>query len=320
MERNQLGTSDLHITPIGVGTWAIGGSGWAYAWGSQDDRESMAAIHHALDLGLNWIDTAPVYGLGHAEEVVGQVVRERSDRPLVFTKCTRLWDSAGNPYGSLKAPSIRREVEDSLRRLQLDVIDLYQVHWPDPFEDIEECWSTMADLKAEGKVRFIGVSNFDVSQMQRAQAIAPLTSLQPPYSLLSREIEGEILGYCQQHAIGVLAYSPMMLGLLSGAMTRERIASFPPDDFRRNHPQFQEPDITRNLKLVELLRDIGSRHDRSPAEVAIAWTLHHPAVTAAIVGVRRPAQVDGVIGAATFRLSEDELATIETFFRQEARP
>ncbi|NJN67984.1 MAG: aldo/keto reductase [Chloroflexaceae bacterium] len=314
MKRNQLGTSDLSITPIGVGTWAIGGSGWAYAWGPQNDRESLAAIHRALDLGLNWIDTAPVYGLGHAEEIVGRAVRARSDRPLVFTKCTRLWDQAGNPYGNLKAASIRREVEDSLRRLQVEVIDLYQVHWPDPEEDIEECWSTMADLKAEGKVRFIGVSNFNVAQMRRAGALAPSTSLQPPYSLLNRDIEGEILGFCQQHRIGVLAYSPMMLGLLSGTMTRERVAAFPPDDFRRNHPQFQEPNLSRNLKLVELLRDIGSHHQASPAEVAIAWTLHHPAVTAAIVGVRHPAQVDGVIGAATLALSADELATIEDFF------
>jgi len=313
MQTKKLGSSDMHITPIGIGAWAIGGGGWAFGWGPQDDNDSIAAIHAALDRGINWIDTAAVYGLGHSEEVVARALKNRSPKPYVFTKCARVWNERGEIGKSLKADSIRLEVEASLRRLQVDVIDLYQIHWPEPDEEIEEGWSTMAELKREGKVRHIGVSNFNASQMRRAQAIAPIASLQPPYSLVSPEIEESVLPYALANDIGVIVYSPMKSGLLSGTMTRERIAALPVDDFRRRVPNFQEPLLSKNLKLAELLRGIGERHGRTAGEVAIAWTLRHPAVTAAIVGMRSADQVDGVIGAADFRLSPQELAEIEAF-------
>jgi aryl-alcohol dehydrogenase-like predicted oxidoreductase len=313
MEKRRLGNSDLEITPIGIGAWAMGGGGWQFAWGPQDDAESIAAIHSALDKGLNWIDTAAIYGLGHAEEVVARALHGRSRKPYIFTKCERIWDEQREIGKSLKAESIRRECEDSLRRLQVDVIDLYQIHWPEPEEDIEEGWTELARLREQGKVRWIGVSNFNVEQMERCQRIATITSLQPPYSMVSPQIEESILPYCGEHGIGVIVYSPMKSGLLTGAMTRERIANMPPDDFRQRTPQFKEPLLTRNLALVELLREIGGRHGRTPGEVAIAWTLRHPAVTAAIVGMRSAKQVDGVIGAAEFRLSTDEVGEIERF-------
>jgi aryl-alcohol dehydrogenase-like predicted oxidoreductase len=315
MQTKQLGNSDMHITPIGIGAWAMGGGGWSFAWGPQDDNESVAAIHAGLDAGINWIDTAAVYGLGHSEEVVARALKDRGRKPLVFTKCERVWNERREIAKSLKADSIRREAEASLRRLQLDVIDLYQIHWPEPEEDIEEGWTAMAELQREGKVRWIGVSNFNVDHFRRAQAIAPITSLQPPYSILSPEIEDSILPYTQAHGIGTLVYSPMKSGLLSGAMTRERIAAMPADDFRRRTPPFQEPRLTRNLELAELLRSIGGRHGRTPGEVAIAWTLRHPAVTAAIVGMRSAKQVEGVIGAAEFRLSGEEVREIEAFLQ-----
>src|SRR5882762_2066553 len=311
MQTKKLGSSDMHLTPIGIGAWAIGGGGWAFGWGPQDDNDSIAAIHAALDRGINWIDTAAVYGLGHSEEVVALALQDRSPKPYVFTKCARVWNERGESGKSLEADSIRREVEASLRRLQVDVIDLYQIHWPEPDEEVEEGWTTMAELKREGKVRHIGVSNFSASQLQRAQAIAPITSLQPPYSLISPEIEESILPFAQANNIGVLVYSPMKSGLLSGTMTRERIAALPADDFRRRVPNFQEPLLSKNLKLADLLRGIGERHGRTAGEAAIAWTLRHPAVTAAIVGMRNASQVDGVIGAADFRLSPQELAEIE---------
>jgi aryl-alcohol dehydrogenase-like predicted oxidoreductase len=314
METKRLGNSDMMITRIGVGAWAIGGGGWAFAWGPQDDNESIAAIRAALDRGINWIDTAAIYGLGHSEEVVARALAGRSKRPYVFTKCERVWNERREIGKSLKADSIRREVEASLRRLKLDVIDLYQIHWPEPDEDIEEGWSTMAELKAEGKVRWIGVSNFNVQQLERARKIAPVTSLQPPYSILTRGVEDEVLPYCQQNNIGVIVYSPMKSGLLTGSMTRERIAAMPPDDFRT--PHFQEPLLSRNLELAELLRRIGARHGRTPGEVAIAWTLRHPAVTAAIVGMRSPKQVDGVAGALEFRLTQNEIDEIESFMNE----
>ncbi|MBV9616023.1 MAG: aldo/keto reductase [Ktedonobacteraceae bacterium] len=314
MQTRQLGNTDMHITSIGLGTWAIGGPGWAASWGAQDDNDSIAAIHRAVDLGLNWLDTAAVYGLGHAEEIVGRALKGRSNRPYIFTKCSRKIGADGKLTGVLKADSIRQEVEDSLRRLQVDVIDLYQIHRPVPDEDIEEGWRTMADLKRAGKVRYIGVSNFNVDQLRRIQEIAPVSSLQPPYSLIRREAEEEILPFCQQHNIGVIVYSPMASGLLTGAMTPERILSLPQDDWRTQNPQFREPLLSRNMALVTLLYDIGKRHDKTPGEVAIAWTLHNPAVTAAIVGSRRPAQLDQVIGAADFRLSKEEVQEIEAFF------
>ncbi|MDQ5819081.1 MAG: aldo/keto reductase, partial [Actinomycetota bacterium] len=312
METRAFGKTGLEITPIGFGSWAIGGSGWRGAWGPQDDEEAVGAIRRAVERGINWVDTAAVYGLSHSEELVARALKglPESERPYVFTKCSRVWDQSGNVSDNLKRDSVKRECEDSLRRLQTDVIDLYQVHWPRPDEDIEEGWSAMAELKEEGKVRHIGVSNFDVSQMERAQRIAPVETLQPPYSMLKREAEQEILPYCQENDIGVIVYSPMRSGLLTGKMTPERVQNLPTDDWRRNDPDFREPRLSKNLELVELLRAIGEVHGRSPAEVAIAWTLRHPAVTAAIVGGRRPDQVDGVIGAAEFRLSEDEIEEI----------
>jgi|SRR5579859_1539911 len=311
MQTRQLGKSDLHITPIGFGAWAIGGGGYQFGWGSQDDQESIAAIHRALDLGINWIDTAAVYGLGRSEEVVARALKGRSNRPFVLTKCERVWNESGKISGSLKTDSLRRELEASLRRLQVDVIDLYQVHWPDPGADIEEGLSALAKFQSEGKIRSIGVSNFNVEQMRRALSVAPITSLQPPYSLLNREIEQEILPFCAEQQIGVIIYSPMSSGLLTGKMTRERIEQMPEDDWRKRSRRFQEPQLSQNLQLVELLREIGQRHGRSPGEVAIAWTLRRPEVTGAIVGGRRPDQVEGIIGAADFRLNDDELSEIE---------
>ncbi len=313
MQTRPLGNTDMEITPIGFGAWAIGGGNWGGGWGSQDDQDSIAAINRAIDLGINWIDTAAVYGLGRSEQVVARALKGRTDRPYVFTKCGLVWDENRQVGNSLKADSIRKECEDSLRRLETDVIDLYQIHWPNPDEDIEEGWSTMAELQKEGKVRWIGVSNFSVEQMQRAQAIAPVSSLQPPYHLLKPEVEEEILPFCLDQGIGVINYSPMASGLLTGRMTRERIESLPEDDWRKRGEEFQEPNLSRNLELADLLGQIGERHGRSAAVVAIAWTLRHPAITGAIVGARRPEQVDGVIDAAEFRLSEEELAEIDAF-------
>jgi aryl-alcohol dehydrogenase-like predicted oxidoreductase len=316
MQTRKFGKTDMETTPIGFGSWAVGGSGWAAGWGPQDDEESVGAIRRALELGVNWIDTAAVYGLGHSEEIVARALEGVSERPYVFTKCSMVWDENGEIGYSLKAESVKRECENSLRRLRTDAIDLYQIHWPNPDEEIEEGWSAMAELKAEGKVRHIGVSNFDVPQMKRAQEIAPVESLQPPYSMLSREIEDEILPYCQENGIAVIVYSPMKSGLLTGKMTHERAQSLPEDDWRSRATAFQEPQLSRNLELVELLREIGNRHGISPAEVAIAWTLSHPAVTGAIVGARRSDQVDGVVGAAELKLTGDELGEIEAFLKQ----
>jgi aryl-alcohol dehydrogenase-like predicted oxidoreductase len=313
MKTRALGNSDLKITPIGFGAWAIGGSGWAFGWGAQDDADSVAAIHEAIDLGVNWIDTAAVYGLGHSEEVVARALDGVKNRPFVFTKCARIWDEKRQIGKSLKADSIRRECEASLRRLNVDIIDLYQIHWPEPDEDVEEGWSTLVKLKQEGKVRWIGVSNFNVEHMKRAQAIAPITSLQPHYSLVNRKIEAEILPYTAANNIGVIAYSPMASGLLTGAMTRERIASLPPDDWRRNNRSYQEPLLTRNLKLVDLLREIAGRHGSTPGAVAVSWVLRKPAVTGAIVGARRPGQLKELVGAADLQLGADDLAAVERF-------
>jgi aryl-alcohol dehydrogenase-like predicted oxidoreductase len=311
MQKKRLGNSDMELTPLGVGAWAMGGSGWAFAWGPQDDDESIAAIHAALDHGVNWIDTAAVYGLGHSEEVVARALQGRSNRPYVFTKCERNWNEKREIVKSLKRDSVRQECEDSLRRLKVDAIDLYQIHWPEPDEDIEEGWGTLARLKEEGKVRWIGLSNFNAAQAERCRRIAPITSLQPPYSAVSPEIEESILPYCVQHGIGVLAYSPMKSGLLSGKMTKERVAAMPEDDFRRRAPAFQEPQLTRNLALADVMRSIGARHGRSAGEAAIAWVLRNPAVTAAIVGMRSAEQTEGVIGAMELRLSPKEIAEID---------
>jgi aryl-alcohol dehydrogenase-like predicted oxidoreductase len=318
MNLKQLGNSDLQITPIGLGTWAIGGEG-AFGWGPQDDKQSIATIRHAVESGINWIDTAAIYGFGHSEEVVARALKyiDKNNHPYIFTKCTLVWDENLNFSHNMKAESIRKEIDESLKRLDVDVIDLYQIHWPtwppgSPDPDIEEAWTELAKLKEQGKVREIGVSNFNVSQLERAQKIVPVTSLQPPYSMLTREVENEILPFCEKNNIGAIVYSPMHNGLLTGKMTRERIEALHKTDWRRHiNLAFKEPHLTKNLELVELLRDIGERYGRTPGEVAIAWTLRLATVTGAIVGARRPEQIDGIIGAMDFRLSEDELAEIE---------
>jgi len=308
-----LGNSDLSITRIGFGAWAIGGGNWEYGWGPQEDKDSIAAIERALDLGLNWIDTAAIYGLGYSEQVVARALENRAQKPYVFTKCSMRWHKDGKIYRDLGAESVRAELEDSLRRLKLDVIDLYQIHWPDPDHQIEEGWEALAKLKEEGKVRFLGVSNFNVEQMKRVQKIAPITSLQPPFSLIRPAVEEEILPFCKQHNIGVIGYSPMGSGLLTGKMNAERVNQLPEDDWRRKSSEFQEPKLSRNLELVALLREIGQAHHVEPGVVAIAWTLHNPAVTAAIVGARNGTQVEGIIAAASFQLTEPEFARIESF-------
>lgn len=308
MHGREFGKTDMQITPIGVGAWAIGGTGW----GPQDDQESIAAIKRALDLGVNWIDTAAVYGNGHSEEIVGKAIKGR-EKPYVFTKCSLLTDENGKITNNLKADSIRREVEASLKRLGIEAIDLYQIHWPNPDPDIEEGWSTLAELKKAGKVRHIGVSNFNVEQMRRAERIAPVETLQPPYSLINRDIEKDILPYCEEHNIGVIAYSPMASGLLSGQMSKERLERMADDDWRKNHPEFREPRLARNLELVNLLTDIGFPHNMPAGVVAIAWALRNPVVTAAIVGVRNVRQVEEIIPAAEFRLKESELEEIGKF-------
>ena len=313
MQTRQLGNTDMHITPIGFGSWAIGGSNWMYGWGAQDDGDAVTAIERALELGINWIDTAAVYGLGHSEELVGKAVTGLTKKPFIFTKCAMAWNEKREICNSLKADSIRRECEGSLKRLGVDTIDLYQIHWPNPDVDIEEGWQEMARLKEEGLVRHIGVSNFNVAQLRRIITIAPVASLQPPYSMLRPAVEKEILPFCMEHNIGVIVYSPMLSGMLTGAMTVERVANFPQDDWRRGNKEFQEPCLSANLQLVEHLKAIGSPHGRSAGEVAIAWTLRHPAVTGAIVGGRNAAQVEGIIGAGEFRLSEEEISSIEHY-------
>ena len=313
MQTRRLGSSDLLITPLGFGAWAVGGSGWAFGWGAQDDADSIASIHEALDLGINWIDTAPVYGLGHSEEVVARALDGVRERPYVFTKCERVWNEAREIGKSLKRDSIARECEASLRRLRVEVIDLYQIHWPEPEGDIEEGWAAVESLRKAGKIRHGGLSNFSAEQMKRVAPLGPITSLQPPYSAARREIEADILPYCEQNNIGVIVYSPMQSGLLTGAWTRERLAALPADDWRKGGKQFQEPLFSRNLNLVEVLREVGAANSRSPGEVAIAWTLGHPAVTGAIVGARKAGQLREVAGAAGYRLSGAERARVEEF-------
>jgi len=313
-----LGNSDLELSSIGFGAWAIGGGDWAYAWGPQDDNESIAAIHRALDLGINWIDTAAIYGLGHSEEVVGRALKSSSARPYVFTKCGIRWKADRSPFRSLKAASIFEEIDGSLRRLGVETIDLYQIHWPDPEPEIEEAWDSLNRIREQGKVRWIGVSNFNVEQMKRVQKIAPITSLQPPYSMLRRAIEAEILPFAEQNGIGVINYSPMVSGLLTGKMTAERVAAMPSDDWRRKAVEFNEPRLSRNLRLVGLLGEIGKGHSVSPGVVAVAWTLHHPAITAAITGGRSAAQVEELSAAMYLRLSEEEYGRINEFLASNA--
>lgn len=312
MDTRKLGNSDLQITRLGFGAWAVGGA-WEFGWSAQDDNASIAAIHRALELGSNWIDTAAIYGLGHSEEVVGRALASWSGkRPYIFTKCGMIWDDKGEVGYSTRAASIRREVEASLRRLKIDVIDLYQIHWPaDDLAETEEGWAEMARLQQEGKVRWIGASNFSVEELKRAQSIAPVTSLQPPYSLIKRGVESEILPFCQEQNIGTIVYSPMGSGLLTGAFSQERVDQLPADDWRRKSPEFKEPRLSQNLALAERLKAVGAKYGRSAGEVAIAWTLSHPAVTGAIVGARNAQQVDGTFRAAEVILSPDDLAAIE---------
>jgi len=314
VDKRKLGNSDLQITPVGFGAWAIGGSGWEFAWGAQDDKDSVEAIHRALELGVNWIDTAAVYGTGHSEEVVARALKEwRGAHPYIFTKCVLTWDDQRKVKPNHSAASIRRECEDSLRRLQVETIDLYQMHWPpsDNGPSLEEAWQAMPELQKAGKVRWIGVSNFNVEQIRRAEKIAPATSLQPPYSLIRRQIEAAILPYCEKQGIGVISYAPMASGLLTGAMTRERAAVLPPDDFRSRNPEFREPRLAKNLELVERLRQVGTRHGFGPGEVAIAWVLRHSAITGAIVGARNAKQVEGIVGAGDLKLTPADIAEIE---------
>jgi len=309
MEKAKFGNTDMLITRIGFGAWAIGGGNWAFGWGPQNDAEAIAAIHRAIEKGVNWIDTAAVYGLGHSEELVGRALKGMSEKPYIFTKCGLVWDDTRKISQNLNAESIRTECEASLRRLNVEAIDLYQIHWPVD-KDLEEAWEMMKQLRSEGKVRFIGVSNYNVEQLKQSMKIAPVSSLQPPYSLLNREYEKDILPYCNENGIGVIVYSPMGSGLLTGAMTRERIAAMPSDDWRRNSNYFQEPALTKNLNLVEELKTIGTKYGRSAGEVAIAWTLLNPAVTAAIVGGRNAAQVDGISKACDLKLTEGDIAEI----------
>jgi len=314
MKTKQLGNTDMNITRIGFGAWAIGGGDWAFGWGPQNDGEAIAAIRRAVELGINWIDTAAVYGLGHSEELVGKAVKGMSPQPFIFTKCSQVWNEQRHVSYSIESGSIRRECENSLKRLDIERIDLYQIHWPPtPDTGIEEAWETLNRLKEEGKIRWAGVSNFYVDQMRRLMAIAPVSSLQPSYSLINRKIEDEILPFCMEQGIGVIVYSPMGSGILTGAMTRERIANMPDSDFRKRNPRFLEPALARNLAIADKLKEVGSRYGRSAGEVAIAWTLKNPAVTAAIVGARRPAQVEGIIGAAELHLTDDESRELETF-------
>ncbi len=315
LETRRLGASDLTITPVGFGAWAIGGADWKFGWGDQDDAKSIAAIKRAIDLGVNWVDTAAAYGIGHSEEVVARALADvaPSERPYVFTKCALVADGKGGMTESLDPASLRSECEASLRRLRVETIDLYQVHWPtDDAADLDAGWATLADLQREGKVRWIGASNFSVEELERARKVAPVASLQPPYNPIRRDIEAELLPYCKQHGIGVIVYSPMASGLLTGAMTKERAAGLPANDWRSRSQAFQEPQLSRNLAFVDALQRIGARHGRSAGEVAIAWTLRDTAVTGAIVGARDAAQVDGWIGAASLHLAPEDLTALES--------
>ncbi|MCD6257929.1 aldo/keto reductase [Candidatus Aerophobetes bacterium] len=316
METKKLGYTDLNLTRIGLGTWAIGGGNWKYGWGPQDDKESIAAIHRALELGINWIDTAAIYGLGHSEEIVGEAIKGLTHKPIIATKCGRVWDKDGNIYGYLKKDGIRSEVEASLKRLKIDVIDLYQIHWPDPDEDIEEGWGTIADLIREGKIRYAGVCNFSVEQLKRIQPIHPVASLQPPYSILVRDVENELLEYCSKNNIGVIVYSPMQKGLLTGKFTRERVENLPLNDHRRNDPLFQEPKLSVNLELVEKLRSIAQKRGKTVAQLAIAWVLRRPEVTAAIVGARHPHQIEETAVAGDWVLPKEDIAAIDKLLKK----
>lgn len=309
MKTKQLGNTELNLSVIGLGTWAIGGP-WKYGWGTQDDSLSIQTIQRAVDLGINWIDTAPAYGLGHSEEVVGRAIREMPNPPLIATKCGLTWNKDGEIIPKLSKESVRKEVEDSLRRLGVDTIDLYQVHWPNPKHQIEEAWETIAKLTREGKIRYAGVSNFSVKQMEMIKDVLPIASLQPPYSMLVRHIE-EALPFCKENKIGVIPYSPMQKGLLTGKISAERMNGLPDDDHRRNDPMFNEPELSVNLAFVESLRPIAKKYGKTLSQLSLAWALYRDEITSLIVGGRRPAQMDEVAGAADFELSEADYEKIE---------
>ena len=321
MKKRKLGYTDLDLTTVGLGTWAIGGGSWEWGWGPQDDAESIAALRRGIEMGLNWIDTAAAYGLGRSEEVVGKAVKGRRDQVVVATKCGLVWEEGSpNITQRLKADSVRAECEASLRRLDIDVIDLYQIHWPIPDEDIEEAWGTIADLVKEGKVRFAGVSNASVEQMDRLQPIHPIASLQPPYSMLERGVEEELLAYCAANDIGVICYSPMQNGLLTGKYTKEKIAALPDGDWRKDRsPHFKEPQVSANLALVDSLRPIAERHGKTVAQLSIAWVLRRSEVTSAIVGSRRPSHIEEVVGAGGWELGADEITEIDALLAERDR-
>jgi aryl-alcohol dehydrogenase-like predicted oxidoreductase len=310
MQTRKLGYTDLELTTVGLGTWAMGGP-WEYGWGPQDDDEAVAAVLAAIEMGVNWIDTAPAYGLGHSEELIAQALKQKSEKPIIATKCGILWNDKGEKITCLKRESIRAECHASLKRLGVEVIDLYQMHWPDPDEDVEQAWEEMSKLCREGKVRYLGVSNFNVEQIERVQKIHPVASLQPPYSMLRREVEDELLDYCARNNIGVVAYSPMQRGLLTGKFSAKRLASLPSDDHRRRSSEFKEPQFSATLELVEGLKKIAQRNGRTGAQLAISWVLRRPEVTAAIAGARRPDQIRETAPAADWRLSENDIEEIE---------
>ncbi len=317
LTQRRLGNTDLHLTTVGLGTWAMGGGDWKFGWGPQDDALSIRTLHEAVDLGINWLDTAPVYGLGHCETVVGQALRElKSRRPIISTKCERCWDENRQIVPRLKRASIRLEIEQSLKRLGVEAIDMYQIHWPQPDEDIEEGWSAIAELIREGKVRWAGVSNFSVAQIKRLQAIHPVAFLQPPYSMLARGLEAEILPYCVQHNIGIISYSPMQKGLLSGKVTREWVASLPPSDHRHADVQFTEPLLSKNIKLNAGLQNLANRLHQTPAAVAIAWVLRQQQITSAIVGARKPGQLQETIMGGQLNLSPADLKEIDSLLAE----
>lgn len=316
MKTRKLGWTDLELTTIGLGTWAMGGGDWTYSWGPQDDQASIEAIHKALDLGINWIDTAPAYGLGHAEEVVGRALRGRHPQPLIATKCGLVWDDQKRISGKLTRDSIQAEIEASLRRLRVETIDLYQIHWPTTTAEVEEGWSAIAAGVAGGKIRYAGVSNFSVAQIERIHAIHPVASLQPPYSLLARDVEEDLLPCCAARRIGVVAYSPMQKGLLTGKITPARVAALPPDDHRRQDPQFQEPRLGANLEFAQGLQRLAQPRGHTVAQAAIAWVLRRPEVTSAIVGARRPAQIEEIVGAADWNLAPEDLSGIDELLKK----
>jgi len=316
MKTKKLGRSSLEITAVGLGTWAIGGAGWQFSWGPQDDELSIQTIFKAIDLGINWIDTAAAYGLGHSEEMVGKALKGMKEKPIIATKCERVWDSMGNLGGSLKRDSIKHEAESSLKRLGIDTIDLYQIHWPDPDNEIEEGWQAISELIKEGKIRYGGVSNFSVSQMERAEKIYPITSLQPPYSMIVPGIEDKILGYCYKTKIGVISYSPMYKGLLSGSFTKERMENLSPDDHRHKDSHFQEPELSINLTFVNKLSRLAEIYGMTVSQLAIAWTLRRPELTAAIVGARRPEQIMETYLAADLELDEALKDEVELLIRE----